>query len=72
MESKNTMPERLISKEQIVVSLYSHGKQGLEDIMRETNLSRTAVALILIQTDTHIEKDSFLIIPSKMNYTNRL
>jgi len=66
------MQENKITKEQEIVSHYTHNGLSLYEIVRQTGRDTREVAAVLVQSDTTIEQESFWIVPSKMNYTNRL
>jgi len=66
------MRENSTTLEQEIVSYYTHNGLELTEIVAETGRAVREVAAVLIQNDTTIEQESFWIVPSKMNYTNRL
>jgi len=72
MENRNTMPESRVNKEAEIVSYYTHNGLGVTEIVVETGRDTREVAAVLVQSDTTIVQESFRIVPSKMNYTNRL
>jgi len=72
MENRSITPESRVTKEQEIVSYYTHNSLGVTEIVVETGRDTREVAAVLVQSDTTIVQESFWIVPSKMNYTNRL